>query len=327
MKNKALKRIFIALVAIVAAVLIVVGGFSVVESIVLLPFYANANVYQETPGLFTGFTHQGYTLVEEAQVRLACGYMSNGKASRIYIMPENGDAYSFVELKYDTNRDYLEHTGGIAVYGNTVFVTGTTGLDIFSLEDVLDGDGKAILIDQFDTVVDPAYATVKDDKLYIGSFFREGNYETPLAHRIETPAGDNNTAIMEVYELNKDTGLPTSSTPCEIYSTPGLVQGMAFTDDNKIIFSTSYGLAASHLLVYDIDKFTSDGKTLDVNGTSITITYIDSSALVDDIKAPPMSEEIIYKDGTVYILNESASNKYVFGMFTSGTRIYGYKMK
>ena len=39
-----------------------------------------------------------------------------------------------------------------------------------------------------------------------------------------------------------------------------------------------------------------------------------------------MSEEIVYKDGRIYIMTESASNKYIFGKFMSGIEVYSYKV-
>ena len=44
--------------------------------------------------------------------------------------------------------------------------------------------------------------------------------------------------------------------------------------------------------------------------------------LENDIKTPPMSEEIVLIDGKLYQANESASNKYVFGKFTGGKYLY-----
>ncbi len=327
MKSKVLKGILIALVSIVMAVLLVLAAFSIGESFVFFSFYSNAEPYQKMPGLYSGYTHQGYTLLEDEQVRLSCGYMSNGKASRIYIMPEDGSPYTFVEMKNADGSDYTGHTGGIAVCGDVVYITSKAGLDIFSYADIMDGDGIATKKSEFATINDPAYCTIHNGVLYAGSFYREGNYETPAEHRITTPAGDKNTAIITAYTIDKATGLPAQTTPFMIYSTTGLVQGMAFTDDGKVILSTSYGLAKSHLLVYDIAKLTSDGKTFTVDQTSVPVKYIDSASLVEDIVAPPMSEEIIYKDGVIYIMNESASNKYIFGMLTSGTYVYGYRMK
>ena len=39
-----------------------------------------------------------------------------------------------------------------------------------------------------------------------------------------------------------------------------------------------------------------------------------------------MSEEIIYSDGQVYVMTESACMKYVFGKLTTGSYVYGYEL-
>ena len=57
------------------------------------------------------------------------------------------------------------------------------------------------------------------------------------------------------------------------------------------------------------------------------LIYLDSECLEEHIVAPPMAEQIIYDDGTIYIMNESASLKYLFGNLTSGRYVYGYKCK
>ena len=47
--------------------------------------------------------------------------------------------------------------------------------------------------------------------------------------------------------------------------------------------------------------------------------------MVDTIQAPPMAEELVYLDGKIYIMNESACNKYIFGKFTYGYHVYAFK--
>ena len=106
---------------------------------------------------------------------------------------------------------------------------------------------------------------------------------------------------------------------------------MCVTDDGKVILSTSYGLSVSKLYVYDTTNLV--GEDYDFVGTAksgafafngIKRYYLDSSNLVDTISAPPMAEELVYLDGKIYIMNESACNKYIFGKFTSGYKIYAY---
>ena len=323
MKNKALKWILGTLIVLIATVVLILAGFSLFDRIAYLSFYTNSERYEKMPGLWDGYVHQGYTEAADG-VRLACGYMKDGGASRVYILDgEKNDV--FVELKNADGTDYAEHTGGIAVYGDVIYITGKTGADIFSYADLTDGDGIATKISEFATPNDPAYCTVYNDSVYFGSFYRPSNYETPENHRFTTPAGDKNTAIISVYHLDTVSGLPLSDTPDEIYSTTGLVQGLAFTDEGDMILSTSYGISKSRLYVYDISKAISD--TVSFGDDNIFITYLDSHCLDRVIVAPPMSEELIYKDGTVCIMNESASMKYLFGKLTSGNYVYGYKLK
>ena len=63
----------------------------------------------------------------------------------------------------------------------------------------------------------------------------------------------------------------------------------------------------------------------ELNENSVPLVYLDKSNLIDDIIAPPMAEEIIYDNGNIYIMNESACMKYLFGKLTSGSHVYSYK--
>jgi hypothetical protein len=101
---------------------------------------------------------------------------------------------------------------------------------------------------------------------------------------------------------------------------------MALTDDGRIILSTSYGFAKSHLYVYELSKAEASSSTFTVNGVTVPLYYLDSACLTETVEAPPMSEEIIYKDGQVYVMTESACMKYVFGKLTTGNYVYGYKL-
>ena len=325
MKNNIFKWIIRILVCIIVFILVVFAVFSVGERFMFLAFYRNSDRYESVPGLLDGYIAQGYTMVDGEDYRLACGYMTGKKSSRIYILTDDGEA-SYVEMKQSDGSNYTGHTGGIGVYGDYVYITATTGCDLFLLSDVTDGDGVATKVDEVLTINDPAYCVIHDGMLYVGSFYHAGDYETPSEHRLTTPAGDNNTAILTAYRLDPETGKTNSDIPDYVYSTTSFAQGMAFTGDGRIIISTSYGLTKSHLYVYDLNEATVDNKGFSVDGVAVPLIYLDSNCLINDIVAPPMAEEIIYDDGVVYIMNESASNKYHFGKLTSGTHVYGYKL-
>jgi hypothetical protein len=42
---------------------------------------------------------------------------------------------------------------------------------------------------------------------------------------------------------------------------------------------------------------------------------------------PPMSEEVVCRDGKVYVLFESACTKYIYGNLIRGTHVYAYEME
>ena len=47
--------------------------------------------------------------------------------------------------------------------------------------------------------------------------------------------------------------------PDNVFSIPGMVQGTCITDDGRIVLSVSYGIAPSHLLVYNVNLAAPDG--------------------------------------------------------------------
>lgn len=319
------KKVVVAILSVLLAVTVLLLGIRIGERIAFAGFYANADEEFTTPGMSKGFVGQGLDYISEENAFLSCGYNAKkGQPSSVYYIDSNGKSRETV-LKNADGSAYTEHTGGIAHYGGYVYITGASGCDVFNLSDFIQGKAEAKKIGEIysPTGHDPAFVTVHGDKLYEGSFYRQGNYETPENERITTPSGDENKAIIYVYQLGGSENFGVSATPVEAYSTGGLVQGMTFTQTH-IVLSCSWGLSASHLYFYDVAHL-QEG-LLTVGGEQIPLKYLDSSALAKSVTAPPMSEEIVYKDGKIYIMNESASNKYIFGKFMSGLKIYSYKV-
>ena len=57
-------------------------------------------------------------------------------------------------------------------------------------------------------------------------------------------------------------------------------------------------------------------------GMELPLYALDSGALLEDGVIAPMSEEIVIVDGKLYTMCESASDKYIFGKFTSAKWCY-----
>lgn len=320
------------LAILVAVVILAVLGFKAFDGIKHASFYKNAEPVFKTPGVNDNFTHQGFTYVEDDKVFLATGYMSNNTASRVYVIKENGET-TYTELKKASGEDYKEHTGGITHKGDYVFITGTNGLDIFPYQDILQGKESATQLGEMKTYVDPAHCYIHNGYMLTGSFYIEEKYETPAHERMTTPCGDTNTSIITAFKLDDTKPFGIDPTPKAVISTRREVQGICITDDNKIVLSTSYGLATSQLFVYDtsnlatVENYTfsgTDKKGEQFHFENIKLLYLESEDCVQVIKAPPMAEELAFVNGKIYIMNESASNKYIFGKLTTGRKIYAY---
>ena len=334
--NKPLKITLITLAIIVGFIALVLLGVKVGEKLIFSSFYSNADKEFKMPGTSDNLVQQGMVYVEEKDLILVCGYMSDNTASRVYTLNRDGKVLSITELKNEDGSDYLGHTGGIEYFEGYVYITEGTGvkdydggLDVFLLDDIITGKEQAKKIGRVKTYNNPSCCHIYDGYMLVGEYFREVDYETSDSHRMETPAKDFNTAITMVFKMDKanTANFGMSSEPVSCISTRDAVQGIYTIDDDKIVLSTSWGLSASNLYFYDMSKITKGDAEKKIDALSLPSYYLDSASLTETVKAPPMAEEMLYLDGRLFILNESACNKYIFGKFMSGNYMYSYEIK
>jgi hypothetical protein len=328
--NKALKEFLIVLGVFFGIVLLFFTLTKVGEKLHYFRFYQNAEREFHMPGVSDNLVQQGVEYVEEENVFLICGYMSDGTASRVYVISETGEVQSITKLQNEDGSDYTGHTGGIEYYGNCVYITEGSGekgydggLDVFPLDKILSGEESVHKIGRVKTYNNPAYCHIYKGYIFVGEFYRKSKYETLDSHRMKTPAGDDNTALITVFKLD-DSPFHISGAPVAGISTTDEAQGMCMIGDQQIVLSTSWGLAASHLCFYDMEKVTAFDEPRTIDGNTFPVYHLDSASLVKNVKAPPMAEEIIYKDEKLFIICESASNKYIYGKFMSGNYLYSY---
>lgn len=329
------KIIIISTVLVVAAAVLVVAllCFKLVDSIMYSSFYDVAEDEFYIPDLMDGYVPQGFEYMKEEKVFLSCGYMSNEEdASRVYVIDRDGEEYYYTELVTDLLKPYTGHTGGIAYYGEYVYITGDEGIDVFSLEDILtkstEKAPKLGTVNTKDFGVDPAYCFIYDDQLYTGNFHNGENYVAPESQKLNIEGRDKNNAVMLCFDLHTQqyrNNYYVSQTPVALYSMPDKVQGVCVIEGQGIAISASYGMSASNIYVHKMDKvkeITYPYAEAMIGVKNIPLYVIDSKTLDSQLEAPPMSEEIIYLDGKIWIMNESASNAYIFGKFTTGNYLY-----
>lgn len=322
--KKALKITATTLAIIAISLMVILLLFKLGERLYFNSFYSNAQVEFAIPGLMDGYIPQGFDYLEEEDAFLACGYMKDKSSSRVYLIQRDG-SYTYTELRKANGDVYKGHTGGIEYFGDFLYITGADGLDVFSLKDVLEGKSQTKLLGEVSTFdLDPAHCFIHNGVIFVGSFYKAGDYDTPENHHFTTPAGDENKGGMISFDLDATAAFGVNPTPKAFYSVPSFVQGACVTDDGKLVLSTSWGISVSHLYVHNLEKIHSYDKTTTVNGTEVPLYFVDSASLVDTINAPPMSEEIIYLEDKIWVMNESACNKYIFGKFTTGNDLYSY---
>lgn len=355
-----MKVVLISIAVLLAVILLAVGGFKLYDYVGAAEFYNNSEKVFKTPGVNdSNFVPQGMTYDEESKTFFFTGYMGkpilgelgDDVASRVYVRDAEGNV-TFTRLLNEDGTPYTDHTGGVEYFGDYVYVTGedSHGLDVFSAADILAGKSETKMLGTVKTYNSPAHCHTfdgEDGKRYIlaGSYHKDETvYLTPSHEKFTTPAGDENTSVMTVFELDENALFGIKPEPVAIVSARHMIQGVCITPDGQMVVSSSWGLATSNLFFYDLSKMQSvenyryEGvitygdlenadapKTEEEFGFDVTLYYLDSSCLVDTVVAPPMSEELVCLDGKIIVFCESACNKYMFGKLTTGFKTYGYK--
>lgn len=332
LKKKPVRIALITLAIILGVILVLLVGLKIGERLIFNEFYKNAEKEFKMPGIKDGLVQQGIVYMPEKELFLVAGYMGDNSASRVYVVSKDGKVLNKVSLKNADGTDYLGHTGGIEFYENYVYITDGTkekgyngGLDVFPLNDMLDGKSEVKKLGRVTTYNNPAYCHIYDGYLFVGEFYKEEAYETLDSHRITTPSGDKNTALITVFKLGGEDNFSVAEKPCASITTTGEVQGMYIIDGKTIVLSTSWSISKSKLYFYDMLYIESDKGNVLIDGNSVSLYHLDTKCLKQTVYAPPMAEELAYVDGKIYVLNESACNKYIFGKLLRGNHIYGYE--
>ena len=333
--SKAKKVIITILVVLAALVAIVFIGARIYFRAPVSSYYKASEKAFVIPGLMDNMTPQGLDYVSSVDTYLICGYQKDGSPSRIYrVDGASGKDEGYVVMGDENGNAIKPHAGGLASHGEYLFVAGDEDacINVFSLNDVLSAKCGDVVkkLGSFSTKfaddkINVAWICFADDRMIVGEFYRDPNYMTDKSHWITTTTGEENRAIAWSYKFSnsEDSEFGISKTPFEMYSMPGLVQGMT-VKDGKIWISQSYGTAKSTIRCYDVTN-SEPVKTYSGTGKEdllIPIYAFDSSTQTGFFDAAPMAEEIIFVDGKLLIMSESASMKYFFGNLTGGRYCY-----
>ena len=316
-----------------------------------------------------GVDASGNPLRRKQAYFLQSAYMTDGSPSRIYVTGLNTGYVGYVTLVNEDGTPHTGHVGGIATNGARLWIAYkdsvlvATKSEEYKTENILseiidkasknndlpDGEKLTIQITAsfkancnvaflyyYD---DPRYVSTTYDRLYVGEFYRKGNYETDKNHRFKTPNGYKNTAFMYEYNVDSNndnnrfglTRLDSQATSDKfteennvpkiqrIFSLPEMIQGIAFsgragysTNDGQLILSQSYGLSNSHLLCFDWGKVVSAGNRKKYTELIEEKTGKKDSFVYKDVYETYGDRQKPYSDNGLYVYFVDKGNKEMF---------------
>ena len=280
---KILKTVLKVLLCIVIAVLLI---FIIDYVRINLRYIFTKKDYEEAFDIYgnkNGLVPQGLTYSEKYNVVLQTSYSK--ESSKIYVIDyKSGKLLKDLSLINKDGTNNIKHVGGITTDDNYVWISNDYEIDIFNLEDIVNTDSSTIKsIDEIKLPIRGDFCYYYEDILWIGDFYLKPFYDVP-----------NGDPKLNGYKVSTEIDFDN---PDYVLSLPKMVQGMSILPDGSFAFTESFTyLINSNLSIY---------KNILDNGNKF-----DNSNLIKTIKIPPMAEGMFYKDGYLYILFESSSDKY-----------------
>lgn len=326
--SKARKVITTILVILIALIAVVLVGARIYFRAPVSGYYKASAKAFKIPGLSDNMVPQGIDYLENEGIYLVGGYQKDGAPSRVYRIDTVSENNGYVVLGDENGDAIAPHAGGLAAHGEYFYISGDedTFVWVYKLEDVLNGSEGQVLtaLGRFNTTfgndgIRADFMCFDGDNLIVGEFYRDPNYTTPETHVFEVGAGEKNQALALSFKVNDsgEFGLETKASAA--YSLPDQVQGIA-VHDGRIWISQSYAVAQSTIRCYNVPETASH--SIVTEDGEIPVYDLNESALSFKFRIPPMAEEIVFVDGKMLTMCESASKKYFFGNLTGGRWCY-----
>ena len=325
--SSVIKKIVFVCIFLVIIIVSCIFAFVIHAKIAYKDFYDTATSQFKIPEIDSGFTPQGIDFLEEENLFLISGYDIGG-ISKIYVI-DTDKTYREISIFDSNDENFINHAGGICSTDKYIYIAGCDGICyVISRDELINNRSNSVkLLGNFKTYNNADFCYIKNNRIYIGEYYYPIKYKTNDNHHFTTPIGDKNHAIITVFELSDNEIFGVDNIPIEVYSITDIVQGMSITDNGKLILSTSTLYGSSILYIYDYNEtLNSQSDSFSVDSKSIPLYYLDSNSLSETIKIPPKSEGIFYNADKLYILFESASNKFVLGKFIGGEYVYSIKL-
>ena len=316
---------------IIGLFLVLYAAFAIVGATMYSEVRSLRKYVCDVAGIKDGSAPQGIAYSSEKNVYIQTGYASDN-TTLLYVV-ENGNARR-VRLLDDDGKTLKCHAGGVTCVKDCTYVANGGYLYLFSLNELLSATPETEVQVKRKIAVDSNAAYVFNDgeHLYVGEFYRAGNYETDEEHHYTTPNGDNNKAIVSRYALDGDGLLSEDGVqpyPDMTISVTGLVQGFA-VHNGTYMLSRSYGLRNSdleyHSTPVDSGRMVSTKfkKNAQAEERTVPLYYLDATTKFKSLVLPAFSEDLTIADGRVVVTNEASANKYIIGKLFGAHKVYSY---
>ena len=268
----------------------------------------------QVPGLDDGFIPQGICYVENMSTFAISGYMpdddeGNKQNSRIYLVnPETEESRMYI---IDS---FTGHAGGIACNGNDLWISSggsaSSNGKIYHFTLDMFGENTTVAYDGYFSVpVKGSVLYCDGDKLWVSEFYNSDKDSNKVneAHHYGS-----NHAWSCGYDLpiEVDYSAKKKLVPDLILSIPDKVQGMSITEDDNVIFSTSYG-RRNNSKMYAFENYENwKSDTANVFGEDVTVYIARKKNRIIRFVMPTLMEGIDYHNGKLYIIFESGARTY-----------------
>ena len=305
-----------ALLAVIAALAALQGEYMKHQTDIRR-YLENSTPVCRIPEIGRGFIPQGLSYDPGSDSLLITGYYGLGGSSPIFVVDrESGQARKILMRTPDGAR-FAGHAGGLSLFGGTVCVAGSTdscmyGFSLAQLLDAADGSGlnaaARIGLRTASDRIRVSFTAADGALLYGGEFHKDPIFRTHPSHAVGTAEG-----TLKAYLVGF---LPDAEGVAEakvVYAIPDNVQGACF-DGEYLYLSQTESLFSARILSYRLEALRPAG-TKEVLGREVPLYVLTEGAAQKITPIPPMSEELLAVDGQMYLLYESASNRYLIGKF------------
>ena len=321
-KEKKKKNPLMIIGIVIGALLLIYGGAWGVLRARQAWYMSRTEHGPAIPGLSEGMVPQGFSWLESEGCYLVCGYMSGGKASRIYMVWPDGRTKE-VSLLREDGSVYSGHAGGITAAGDWVYISNASKLFYLRSESLAKAENGAQLA--FEGYVEvpcrASFCSSDEYFVYVGEYHADG-YETDESHAVKTASGETYQALVLGYERDDESplGLKHPEHPGVAFAVPDKVQGFcvkSLRGGARVFLSVSAGVSDAKMLAYGLGAWT---ETIRISDWEMPIYVLDETRLWWEKTVPFMGEDLEYRDGTVIQGFESAAKKFGSGWMPGSER-------